>query len=83
MQKIYKKKNCTGVAFFFFLSKNVLENKKNSHNVQRPCRENDAYYHIFGSTCLHFRFAQGNTRPNFLHFGPSSEKNSRLDPRKF
>jgi hypothetical protein len=21
--------------------------------------------------------------PNFLHFGPSSEKNSRLDPRKF
>jgi hypothetical protein len=21
--------------------------------------------------------------PNFLHFGPSSEKNSRLDPKKF
>jgi hypothetical protein len=22
-------------------------------------------------------------RPNFLHFGPSSKNNSRLDPRKF
>jgi hypothetical protein len=21
--------------------------------------------------------------PNFLHFGPSSEKNSRLNPKKF
>jgi hypothetical protein len=26
---------------------------------------------------------QGADIPNFLHFGPSSEKNSRLDLRKF
>jgi hypothetical protein len=26
---------------------------------------------------------QEPVEPNFLHFGPSSEKNSRLDPRKF
>jgi hypothetical protein len=24
-----------------------------------------------------------DTRPNFLHFGPSLEKKSRLDPKKF